>query len=262
MTTEAGGDGAPHLVLVHGQGSAATYWDNVVGTLAGPYRVTVVDLPGHGPGARRLTVAEAAPARLAEALVEQLEERGIDRPHLVGLSLGGWVVLEAAARGYGASVTALAPAGLWAPGAPVRREREVSNFRHLVVALRPALPWLTTRSTVRRFGLRLNVAHPERVTPAQLLAAAHALAQAKAYTACDRAAVRARFEGAARVTVPCTVAFGDADRVLDAESSQNRALAPPGADWVVVPDCGHAMSWDQPDICVELIRATTARAGA
>ncbi|HEY1734041.1 MAG TPA: alpha/beta hydrolase, partial [Acidimicrobiales bacterium] len=61
--------------------------------------------------------------------------------------------------------------------------------------------------------------------------------------------------------VPVTVAFGDADRTLPPDSSQERSLLPAHADWVTVADCGHAMTWDQPDTCVELIRATTARAG-
>jgi pimeloyl-ACP methyl ester carboxylesterase len=37
------------LVLVHGLGSARSYWDNLRPALERDYRVTAVDLPGHGP---------------------------------------------------------------------------------------------------------------------------------------------------------------------------------------------------------------------
>jgi len=47
--------------------------------------------------------------------------------------------------------------------------------------------------------------------------------------------------------------------VLPAASSRERSLAPPDAEWLVVPDCGHAMTWDQPEICLELIDRTIAR---
>ncbi len=249
-------------MLVHGLGSSSSFWDNVVPQLAPSFRTTAVDLPGHGPGARPLAVTEAAPARLAAALVDHLQAAGIAQPHLVGLSLGGWVVLEMAAMGYGASVVALAPAGLWRAGAHVPRELGVALGRRLLVAVRPLLPRLSRRAAVRSLGLRMNVAHPERVTPEQFLAAALALAQARGYGACDRAAVTARFERGAAVAVPVTVAFGDHDRVLSAETARERSLLPPGTNWVTVADCGHAVSWDQPGEAVALIESTARRACA
>ena len=73
---------------------------------------------------------------------------------------------------------------------------------------------------------------------------------------CDRAAVADRFDRGPEVRVPVTVAFGDADRVLPPDSSQERSLLPAGARWVDVADCGHAMTWDQAETCLGLIRRT------
>ena len=253
---------SPDLVLVHGLGSASTYWDNLRPSLERDYRVTAVDLPGHGPAATELTPAQAHPRALAASVAADLAERGIDRAHLVGLSLGGWVVLELAAAGRAASVTALAPAGLWVEGAAIRLEREEAFVGHWLALVDPVLPVITRLPLVKELGLRTNVAHPDRATQAQFLAAARALGQAKGYAACDRAAVDHRFEAAADVhpDMPVTVAFGDADRNLPPESSQNRSLLPAHARWVSVADCGHAMSWDQPEACLRLIAETTGRA--
>jgi pimeloyl-ACP methyl ester carboxylesterase len=189
----------------------------------------------------------------------QLRRDGVERPHLVGLSLGGWVVLEMAALGFGASVVALAPAGLWMEGERVRSERAQAVLRRVLPLVNPLLAPLTASDTVKRVGLCSLVVDPGRVSHEQFLAAAIAFGQAKGYGICDWVAVRNRFEGAHKVRVPATVAFGDSDRVLPPRTSQNRALIPEGATFSVVDDCGHAMSWDQPGACLELIAETASR---
>lgn len=250
------GRARPDLVLVHGLGSAASYWDNLRPLLSPHYRVTAVDLPGHGPGARPLQPEEARPEALAGAVAGELARRGIARPHVVGHSLGGWVALELAAAGRAAGVVALAPAGLWRAGARIPLERPEAFLHRCLAAADPALPLLTHLPLMKRLGLHKNVRHPERVGRDQFLAAARALGQARGYGACDRASVDHRFTGAAAVHVPLTVAFGDHDRVLPPTSSQERSLLPAGARWEIVEDCGHAMSWDQPEACLRLVRET------
>ncbi|MDA8357919.1 MAG: alpha/beta hydrolase [Actinomycetota bacterium] len=248
------------LVLIHGLGSSSSYWDNVRPALEESFdQVIAVTLPGHGPAARRLSPAEAHPRELGGAVVATLGRRGVERPHVVGISLGGWVALEMAALGHAASVVALAPAGLWASRG--RREYEEVVVRPLLRVADPLLPAIARIPAVKQFGLMTNVKHPTRVSEEQFVAAARALEQAKGFTACDVQAVRNRFELGSKVQVPSAVAFGDADRVLPASTSQERTLAPPGAEWVVVPDCGHAMTWDQPDACLEIV-ARTCRASA
>jgi pimeloyl-ACP methyl ester carboxylesterase len=190
---------------------------------------------------------------MAATLIDQLKAEGLDQPHLVGLSLGGWVVLEMAALGYGRSVLALAPAGLWTDGQKIVAERWTSFMRHGIPPLGRALPRLAAIRPVKRLVLRSLVHDPNRVSDEQLRIAAVALGQARGYRVCDRAAVHNRFTGAAKVGVPTTVAFGDDDRILPSDSSQNRALLPSHSKFMVIPDCGHAMTWDRPHACVQLI---------
>ena len=38
----------PDVVLLHGWGMNSDIWEDVIEELAGSYRITVVDLPGHG----------------------------------------------------------------------------------------------------------------------------------------------------------------------------------------------------------------------
>jgi pimeloyl-ACP methyl ester carboxylesterase len=259
MSTGDGPEPLPSLVLVHGLGSASSYWDNVLPTLRDQFDVHAPDLPGHGDGATAVPDSRAHPGALARTLVEQLEEAGIERPHLVGLSLGGWVVLEMAALGYGASVVALAPAGLWQVHA-VGEDRKERTLRHALSPVRGVLPFLARLPHVKAAGLEPNTAHTDRVTQQQFVKAAVALAQARGYRAIDRAMVRDRFTDGARITAPVTVAFGDLDRVLPADRAQDLSELPVHAEVHVVESCGHAMTWDQPEACLSLISDTVARA--
>src|SRR4051794_5341355 len=52
---------------------------------------------------------------LADALERELDCLAMDRPALVGNSLGGWLALELARRGRASRVVALAPSGLELP---------------------------------------------------------------------------------------------------------------------------------------------------
>ena len=247
------------LVLVHGLGSASSFWDNVRSPLGARYRVVTPDLPGHGPGARPVPEDRAHPAALAATLVEELTAAGVTRPHLVGISLGGWVVLEMAAQGYGRSAVALAPAGLWQVGA-IGQDWWARALRQLVRPATPLLGVLAHVPPARILGLAPNVQHPRRVSPQQFIAAAKALVQSRGYGALDRALVHDRFHDGERITMPVTVAFGDHDHVLPPARAQDFGVLPAHAEIHIVGSCGHAMTWDQPARCIELIDATAARA--
>jgi 3-oxoadipate enol-lactonase len=108
------GAGRP-VVLIHGGLGDLRMWDDVVPLLAERYRVVRFDLPGFGkrPG---------APFAPGELLANLLDELGIDRAPLVGLSLGGRVALDAALQRpdrvsalvlVAPGVTGLSPAGIY-----------------------------------------------------------------------------------------------------------------------------------------------------
>lgn len=82
------GDG-PDLVLVHGWGMNAAVWEALMPTLSQQYRVSVVELPGHG-GSGAVVAADLADwARQVLAVAPP-------RAWWLGWSLGGQVALQAA----------------------------------------------------------------------------------------------------------------------------------------------------------------------
>ena len=102
------------LVLIHGMGSASSAWKLTIPELTRHVTVITLDLPGHGK--TPMSISQAMdPRSLADAVDETMTHLGVEKFHVCGNSLGGWVGLEVAAKHSGRvlSFTGLAPAGLW-----------------------------------------------------------------------------------------------------------------------------------------------------
>lgn len=89
---ELAGSGTP-VLLIHGIGSSADTWGEIPEQLsARGIHVLAVDLPGHGESSRG--PGDYSLGSLASTLRDLLDERGIERAHLVGHSLGGGVSMQ------------------------------------------------------------------------------------------------------------------------------------------------------------------------
>ncbi|MGZ4271818.1 MAG: alpha/beta fold hydrolase, partial [Solirubrobacteraceae bacterium] len=94
-TVEAGS--GPPVLAVHGLGGTKGSFLPSVAALAGEFRVVAMDLPGFGDSDKPLRAAYD-PRYFASAVVDLLDALEIDRPHLIGNSLGGRVALELGLR--------------------------------------------------------------------------------------------------------------------------------------------------------------------
>ena len=84
----------PHeLVLLHGQPGTAADWAAVMERLPAQLHAVAVDRPGYGASERRAAGFTAN----AQAVLDDLDDRGVDTAVLVGHSWAGGVALEAAA---------------------------------------------------------------------------------------------------------------------------------------------------------------------
>jgi pimeloyl-ACP methyl ester carboxylesterase len=89
---EETGAGVPVLFL-HGAGLTHRLWDPQVERLRDRYRCIAVDLRGHGETTCDADVDTYLVEDHAEDVRDLLDGLGIDRAHVVGLSLGGMVAL-------------------------------------------------------------------------------------------------------------------------------------------------------------------------
>ncbi len=89
----AAGEGEP-VVCLHGLGGTKASFMTTVSALAqSGRRVIAVDLPGFGDSSKPLSAGYDAPY-FARAVVELLDAMGLERPSLVGNSMGGRVAIE------------------------------------------------------------------------------------------------------------------------------------------------------------------------
>lgn len=240
-------DSGPPVVLIHPLGADRRVWSPVFDRLAEQRDVLALDVPGFG-GSPPLD-EEPTPAALAAAIATFLAEQGIEAPHVVGNSHGGWLALELALAGRAASVVAIAPAGLWPRPLAAKR----GTGRRLARLAQPLLPRLTASERGRGLLLAVSMAHPERVPAADALHLVRSYATAPGLRAANDAMRAGRFAALAAVAVPVTLAWPEHDRLI-----ARPPVLPPAPRNVVLRDCGHIPMWDDPGRVADLIVESSA----
>ncbi len=247
------------LVLLHGVGMSARVWDAVRPQLEPHHEVLTPTAPGHrgGPPAsqRPMLVRD-----LVDDAERALDQRGLDRPHLAGNSLGGWMAIELARRGRARTVCALSPAGSWTAGTAeqtlsVRKIRQAIRFARLGRALPMTL--LMRAAAVRRLALRDVAAHGERLTAEEALEATRDLLGCAIID--DILTTREEIAPFDPLPCPLTLAWSGADRLLPI--AVNGALARariPQARLVELAGLGHVPMIDDPSAVARTILQSTA----
>jgi pimeloyl-ACP methyl ester carboxylesterase len=85
------------VVLLHGFGASADNWNRFAARLTKRYRVIAPDLPGWGQSTRLAPESYGYP-RQVERLQEFLTQLGLERFHLIGHSMGGFIASAYAAH--------------------------------------------------------------------------------------------------------------------------------------------------------------------
>lgn len=259
----------PALLLVHGlSGQIGNFAYGMIEPLARDFRVVAVDRPGSGysvrtPGARADLAAQA------DVLAALIEKLGLERPLVVGHSLGGAIALALAA-GHSDRVGGLA---LLAPLTHPAEEiplvfRPLTLRRHwlrMFVAWTLAVPM----SDLRREAVLEIVFGPDPVPadfalrgggmlalrPSHFIAASEDLVTG----APSLAPLVARY---GELRLPVSILFGREDRILDpAANGEALAAKVTGATLTLVPG-GHMLPITAPDTCVAFVREAAARVHA
>jgi pimeloyl-ACP methyl ester carboxylesterase len=235
------GGGAPTLYL-HGAG-LTRMWLPFYERLSGSVDLIAPEHPGYGEtempewldGFDDLVIHY-------DGLIEALS---LERPHLVGYSLGGWIAAELAVfypRRF-ASVTLIVPAGLRIPGKPIgdlfamMPDQAFATFFNDPANLAEVLPDFESLEEVEhQYG--------EAATLARL-------------------AWNPRFDPKLerrlpRVESPTLVVRAEQDRLIPDEMAERYAELIPGARIETVPGTGHALVVEQPERTADAIAAFIA----
>jgi pimeloyl-[acyl-carrier protein] methyl ester esterase len=256
----------PDLVLVHGWGLHGGIWGDLPARLAEHFRVTTLDLPGHG---RSRTAGE--PLSLA-AFTDRVAELCPAPAIWLGWSLGGLIALHAALR-HPHKVARLVLVGatprfVQTPDWPHAMSTDVfADFAHSLTQ--------DYRATLLRFlSLQAGSNESARTLLKQLRADmfAHGEPQAEALAAglaiLEQTDLRARL---AEIRVPALVVHGSHDRLAPPAAGEYLAAHLPRARLLRLEGAGHAPFLSQAALLADAVRAvapgvvppaTLARAGA
>lgn len=250
---ERAGAGDP-VVLLHGIGHRKEGWLSVFDRLAENHDVIAVDLAGFGKSPAYPSSIAYTMDNACAHLEASFAQWGVQRPHVVGNSLGGAIALELASRDLVSSATALSPAGFFG---------RVDRFQALLPLLvmwagshipDPALRTLARSGAGRRIiGFPLY-SHPERATFEATYGDARAMRDGKAFLRTLRSGISYQFRG--EPDVPVTVAWGTADRLLPYAQATTARRMLPRARHEPLTGAGHVPMLDAPERIVELVEET------
>jgi pimeloyl-ACP methyl ester carboxylesterase len=260
-----GGDGIP-VVLVHGLGGQWQNWLENIPRLAQDRRVVAMDLPGFGltpepDGDEEISIPRYG--RCVNALCDKL---GLERVHLVGNSMGGFIAAEVAiqfperverlvlvsAAGISSAETLQGPILTFGRVAAALATNSVARHRRLA-----------SRPITRHISLALVARHP-RLLKADL-----------AYEGFFKGAGKGGFDDALRasleydfrdrigdVKVPTLIVWGEKDSIIPVRDADEFERLIDDSRKVVMKDTGHIPMAERPnafnDVLVEFLAETGA----
>ncbi len=231
----------PAVVVLHGIGSRAFSWTTQLERWSERYRVVAWDAPGYGLS-DPFASGEPAAADYADALADVIDALGLERPIVVGHSLGALIAGTFALRhpDRARALVLLSVACGYGYLSPVDRERRFAARAGDVRALGPA------GLAAKRSAALLSAKAPE-ADVARVRAAMSSVNEA-GYLAALRMLIDADLLATiGRVALPALVACGSEDAVTPPEQNRRVAEAIPGARFALIEGGGHAVYVERPD---------------
>jgi pimeloyl-ACP methyl ester carboxylesterase len=244
----AGDESAPPLVLLHGLAERKQVFSWLVPLLAPQLRCVAIDLPGFG-SSPALPGGGFDLGVVCERVEAVIAELGLERPAMLGHSLGGGVAVRYAAERPGAlrALVLVAPAGLIASGAvrpSWRHPRMHALGRRL---LRAAIPLIAARRGLRERAFSRVVGDPAsldaELARELLMGAAQGRSTPSAGIEIVYAGLRDRLDA---LTLPALVVWGARDHVVSPRYAEPLRDALPDGRLLLLPDAGHVPMCEQP----------------
>jgi pimeloyl-ACP methyl ester carboxylesterase len=259
---ERGDLASPPVVLIPGWGcSVYTYNRNMPALADAGFRAIAVDLKGHGLSDKPLASDEYTIDSLVEHLRDILDALELDRPALVGHSLGGSLIYHFASRypKRALCLGMLSPVGL--KGVPLMRLYRFLTPAALTPLIRMIKPRvIVTLALMRVYGKRAHFTQrdvEEYLAPSQF--PNFALAMRELLHNYDWNAAEGRQP--ARVDLPAAGAWGTRDHMMPDDGMGIYLSLVPQVVLRAITDAGHIITEETPDEVNEVLIALLRRAG-
>jgi 2-hydroxy-6-oxonona-2,4-dienedioate hydrolase len=241
------GDGEETIVLLNGTSGHIEAWTHNIRALAEHYRVVAYDYPGHGY--TTLADDDLEIADYESHLLGLLDALGLDRVHLAGESLGGWIAVKLASRHPERlrTVVLSAPGGRMITRASMERVSPIS---------RRAVEDPTYDNV--RARLEVVIHDPERITD-ELVEQRRAiygrpgfLRSMEAIMALQDPEIRARNQVTdddyAAIAVPALLVWTDHEPTGGAGVGEQLVELIPDGELVVIQGAAHWPQWEDPAV--------------
>jgi pimeloyl-ACP methyl ester carboxylesterase len=242
------GEGEP-LTLVQGLGYDRRGFGRLPELLAERFRVAVID--NRGVGESDEPEGPYTVPQMAADVAAVLDDAGIERTNLFGVSLGGFIAQELALA-YPRRVAKLVLCSTMAggPKSHPMPDQGLEAFGKFPTMEREAGLRLMVENSLGARGVRdvpglADEIYAYRLERAPSLAAWQAQAYAGAtFDAYDRIGA---------IAAPTLVLHGGADNVVDTRNGELLGELIPGAHVEIVPDRGHLMVWEDSERVAQLV---------
>ncbi|MGV8938924.1 MAG: alpha/beta fold hydrolase [Allorhizobium sp.] len=245
---------AAPLVLLHGFGAGGYIWRQVMAGLGGDFPIIAYDLPGHCGSLHSEGIGGAG--RMARAVINDLDRRGIEACHIAGHSLGGAAAAILALKHSSRvrTMTLLAPGGF----GPAINHRALTHFATA-----------DTHAQLRR-AMEVMVGFNSPITDQTVIDAFEGRNQVGA-----RAALKTVFaslmvetsteevqqgtisrQDLAALTMPVLVVWGGEDCILPVAQSEN---LPDNMALHRIAQAGHMLVEECPQQVIDLLRLAVQR---
>lgn len=239
------GDGPETVLLLNGTSGHIEAWTHNIRSLAQRYRVVGYDYPGHGY--TTLAHDDLEIPTYEEHLLGLLDTLGLERVHLMGESLGGWIGIKFAAS----HPDRLRSMVLSAPGGRMISTRNINRVS-------PISEKAVTEPTYENVKSRLQVVihDPGKISDELVEVRRNIYAQPgflesmRAITALQDYDIRARNQVTeadyAAISIPTLLVWTDHEPSGGAELGAQLAALIPNSDFLLITEAGHWPQWEDP----------------
>ena len=251
-----GGAAAVPAVSLHGFALNAHSWDEVAPALSDLLHWYALDQRGHGLSARAPELADYSRDHMAGDVAAFIDSLGLDRPVVVGHSMGGMNAMTFAAAHPGAlRALVLVDVG---PEVSVDGAAQVRQFVAGPYEMDSLDDWV--EHTHKYYPFRSK----ERIR-ARLAVSLRETADGRQAKQFDERFRQAGFRGVAEsrtdiwesargIAVPTLLLHGGKSPVLKREQAEQFAAAVDHVRLVTIPDAGHSVAGDQPEAFERAVR--------
>jgi non-heme chloroperoxidase len=235
----------PGILLIHGYGFAAAFWDpQIRSSLGADHHMVAFDLRGHGASGKPWDPAAYSGSKpWADDVAAVIKATGLDKPLIVGWSLGGYVAMDYV-REYGQS----AVSGLMLVSSPAGLADRLHPFTqgYAEAAKQRESLDLDERLRGERFFINLFTANlpPGKVSDEWLAEAMELPIYAQ------KAMAHIRLDNQdmlPTLTLPIEFVVGAKDRTMPFAEYAKLVKAHPSMKLLIYPDASHALSYERSD---------------